>query len=83
MLEQGQQPLEVKESLLQTIAMQGLSTNSPSAQLLVLAVLVGRLDDLDPGIRSFAAQLLISRPSCRDTDAHTFGVFYLFFLHAS
>ena len=60
LLEQGQQPVEIKESLLQTIAMQGLHCNSPSGQLLVLAVLVGRLDDLDPGIRSFAAQLLIS-----------------------
>lgn len=60
LLEQGQQHrLDVKETLLQTIAMLGQHTRSPSAQLLVLAVLVGRLDDLDPGIRSFAAQLLL------------------------
>lgn len=59
LLEQGQQQrLDIKETLLQTIAMIGQHTHSPSAQLLVLAVLVGRLDDLDPGIRSFAAQLL-------------------------
>ena len=63
LLEQGQQQqqqrLEVKETLLQTLAMIGHHTHSPSAQLLVLAVLVGRLDDPDPAIRSFAAQLLL------------------------
>ncbi len=59
LLEQGQQQrLDVKETLLETIAVLGQRTHSPSAQLLALAVLVGRLDDLDPGIRSFAAQLL-------------------------
>ena len=62
LLEQGQQQkLDIKETLLQTIAMIGQHTHSPSAQLLVLAVLVGRLDDLDPGIRSLAAQLLLGR----------------------
>lgn len=67
LLEQGQQQrLDVKETLLETIAMLGQHTYSPSAQLLVLAVLVGRLDDLDPGIRSFAAQLLLGRHAqCR------------------
>ena len=62
LLEQGQQQrLEVKETLLQTLAVIGQHTHSPSAQLLVLAVLVGRLDDPDPGIRSFAAQLLLGK----------------------
>lgn len=53
--------LEVRETLLMTIAVLGLHTRSPSAQLLVLAVLVGRLDDLDPGIRSYAAELLLGK----------------------
>lgn len=62
LLEQGQQQrLEVKETLLQSIGMVGQHTHSPSAQLLVLAVLVGRLDDPDPPIRSFAAQLLLGK----------------------
>jgi len=62
LLEQGQQQrLDVKETLLETIAVLGQRTHSPSAQLLALAVLVGRLDDLDPGIRSFAAQLLLGK----------------------
>lgn len=62
LLEQGQQQrLDIKETLLQTIAMIGQRTHSPSAQLLVLAVLVGRLDDQDPGIRSLAAQLLLGK----------------------
>ena len=52
------QRLDIKETLLQTVAMIG-HTRSPHAQLLVLAVLVSRLDDIDPGIRSFAAQLLL------------------------
>ena len=59
--QQQQQRLDVKETLLQTIAMIGRHNHSPSAQLLVLAVLVGRLDDPDPGIRSFAAQLLLGK----------------------
>lgn len=66
LLEQGQQQqqqkLDVKETLLQSIAMIGHHSHSPSAQLLVLAVLVGRLDHPDPGIRSFAAQLLLGKP---------------------
>lgn len=67
LLEQGQQQrLEVKETLLQTIGMVGQHTHSPSAQLLVLAVLVGRLDDPDPAIRSFAAQLLLGK-TCSGT----------------
>ena len=41
--------------------MLGQQTRSPSAQLLVLAVLTGRLDDLDPGVRSFASQLLLGK----------------------
>ena len=60
--QQQQQKLDVKETLLQSIAMIGHHTRSPSAQLLVLAVLVGRLDHSDPGIRSFAAQLLLGKP---------------------
>ena len=43
--------------------MLGQQTRSPSAQLLVLAVLTGRLDDLDPGVRSFASQLLLGKAS--------------------
>jgi len=44
LLEQGQQQrLDVKETLLETIAVLGQRTHSPSAQLLALAVLVGRL----------------------------------------
>ena len=66
LLEQGQQQrLDVKETLLETIAVLGQRTHSPSAQLLALAVLVGRLDDLDPGIRSFAAQLLLGESAVR------------------
>ncbi|KAL0029509.1 hypothetical protein WJX79_000191 [Trebouxia sp. C0005] len=69
LLEQGQQQrLDVKETLLETIAVLGQRTHSPSAQLLALAVLVGRLDDLDPGIRSFAAQLLLGYASVRQCD---------------
>ncbi|KAL3137629.1 hypothetical protein ABBQ38_004906 [Trebouxia sp. C0009 RCD-2024] len=69
LLEQGQQQrLEVKETLLQTIGMVGQHTHSPSAQLLVLAVLVGRLDDPDPAIRSFAAQLLLGYAAAGQCD---------------
>ena len=60
--QQQQQRLDVKETLLQTIASIGRHTQSPSAQLLVLALLLARLDDPDPGIRSFAAQLLLGEP---------------------
>lgn len=59
--QEHQHKLEVKETLLMTIAMLGLQTSSPSAQLLVLAVLVGRLDDVDPGIRSYSAELLLGK----------------------
>lgn len=62
LLEQGQGRLEVKETLLQTTAMVGQRSHTPSAQLLLLAVLVGRLDDPDPALRSFAAQLLLGKP---------------------
>ncbi len=48
--------------------MLGQRTHSPSAQLLALAVLVGRLDDLDPGIRSFAAQLLLGECAVYTSD---------------
>ena len=69
LLEQGQQQrLDVKETLLETIAVLGQRTHSPSAQLLALAVLVGRLDDLDPGIRSFAAQLLLGECAVYTSD---------------
>ena len=64
-----QQKMDVKETLLETIAMLGQRTRSPSAQLLVLAVLTGRLDDLDPGIRSFASQLLLGK-ALRNTAAY-------------
>ena len=59
--QEHQHKLEVKETLLMTIATLGLHTSSPSAQLLVLAVLVGRLDDVDPGIRSYSAELLLGK----------------------
>ena len=59
--QEHQHKLEVRETLLMSIAVLGLHTQSPSAQLLVLAVLVGRLDDLDPGIRSYAAELLLGK----------------------
>jgi len=69
LLEQGQQQrLDVKETLLEAIAVLGQRTHSPSAQLLALAVLVGRLDDLDPGIRSFAAQLLLGECAVYTSD---------------
>ena len=69
LLEQGQQQrLDVKETLLETIAVLGQRTHSPTAHLLALAVLVGRLDDLDPGIRSFAAQLLLGKCAVHTSD---------------
>lgn len=75
MLEQEHQhKLEVRETLLMTIAMLGLHTCSPSAQLLVLAVLVGRLDDLDPGIRSYAAELLLGLQLPHHSDNNLAGM---------
>ena len=59
--QEHQHTLEVRETLLMTIAMLGVHICSQSAQLLMLAILIGRLDDLDPGIRCYAAELLLGK----------------------
>lgn len=59
--EKNQHKLEVRETLLMTIAMLGLHMQSPSAHLTVLFVLIGHLGDGDPGIGSCAAELLLCK----------------------
>ena len=58
MLDAGQLPSEAREGLLKALATAGPHLASPAAQLLLLAVLVGRLDDGSAVVRASVAELL-------------------------
>ena len=56
-----QQPEAVLLTILQTIAAYGAHLKGEKAELLVLCVLLGRIDDSDLSVRSVAAQLLLGQ----------------------